>query len=404
MINGLLALLSTYTCANGMILWFLAFPVQWKGLPASESAADRRFCRFAYTFAAIISIAAYFIGYKHPPDTPPFAVGISKLEQLWRYFAIWLGDLFITSTPALVGVFILSLFVFLVVLTIGRSWRGESWRASYPWLVLGSYVVISGIVTASGRVGFGVAVAFDVRYTAFTVFFYIAVIGLFCSVYQTAERFIYQRSIAGIGAALLLAFWILTLWREMPQLERNTIEREHLLSVARWSLAIPANPDLHLLSPYPETLQRIQTLAKHDALRPRLIGAALTQAVEQSPTPASKPAGYLGRVAFVSPDRLLVQGWAKIPNQNTPADCVILGYRDEMDRWKLFGVMETGLSRPDVALAMGNPRLAFAGFGRTFVVNDFPIGSVIFEAQAIDLKRKRVFPLSGAMTVTQPKE
>jgi hypothetical protein len=109
-------------------------------------------------------------------------------------------------------------------------------------------------------------------------------------------------------------------------------------------------------------------------------------------------------VAFVSPDRLLVEGWAKIPNQNAPADCVILGYRDEMDRWKLFGVMETGLSRPDVALAMGNPRLAFAGFGRTFVVNDFPIGSVIFEAQAIDLKRKRVFPLSGAMTVTQPKE
>jgi len=145
-------------------------------------------------------------------------------------------------------------------------------------------------------------------------------------------------------------------------------------------------------------------LAKHDALRPRLIDAALTQAVKRSPTPASRPAGYLGRVAFVSPNRLLVQGWAQIPNQNAPADCVVLGYRDELSRWKLFGVMETGLSRPDVAVALGNPRLAFARFDRTFVVNDFPTGSVIFEAQAIDLKRKQVFPLSGAMAVTQPKE
>ncbi len=403
-VNGLLALLSTYTCANGMLVWLLAFPVQWKSLPVSESAAYRRFCRFTYSLAAIISIVAYFIGYKHPPDTPPFAIGISKLPQLLHYFAIWLGGLFITSVPALVGVFIVSLFVSLVVFAIGRPGREDSWRASYPWLVLGSYGLISGMVTASGRVGFGVAVAFDVRYTAFTVFFYIAVIGLFCSVYQNAERSIYQKSVTIAGAALLLAAWVLTFRQEMPQLERSTAEREHLRLVARWSLAIPTNPDLHLLSPYPETLERIRTLAEHDALRPRLIDAALTQAVERSPIPTSKPAGYLDSVAFVSPGRILAQGWAQIPKQKLPADCVILGYRDELDRWKLFGVMETGLSRPDVALALSNPRLAFAGFGRTFVVNDFPKGGVIFKAQAVDLKRKRVFPLSGAMAVTQAKD
>jgi hypothetical protein len=404
MTNGLLALLSTYTCANGMLVWLLAFPAQWKGLPVSESTADRRFWRIAYSLAGIVSIVAYFIGYKHPPDTPPFAIGISKLPRLLHYFTIWVGDLFITSAPAFVGVFILSLFAWLVVVAIRRAEREDSRRAFYPWLNLGSYVLISGLVTASGRVGFGVAVAFDVRYTVFTVFLYIAVIGLFCTAYQNVERSICPKFVALVGAALLLAGWVFTFRQEMPQLERNTTERQHLQSVARWSLAIPANPDLHFLSPYPETLQRIRTLAEHDALRPRLIDGALTRAVERSDTPTSKIAGYLDRVAFVSPDRLLAEGWGQIPGRDAPADCVILGFRDEMDRWKLFGVTETGLPRPDVAIALGNPHLAFAGFGRIFAVHDFPKGSVIFEARAIDLRHKQAFPLAGAMAVTRSKD
>ena len=401
--NGLLAFLSTYTCANGMIVWLLAFPVQWTGLPVSESAAQRRFCRAAYSLAGIVSIVAYFIGYKHPPDTPRFAIGISNLPQLLHYFTTWLGNLFITSAPALVGVLILSLFAGLAVVAIRQAGREDSCRPSYPWLILGSYVLTSGLVTASGRVGFGVAVAFDVRYTAFTVFFYIAAVGLFCGVYQGADRFIYAKSVAIIGAALLLAGWVFTFWQEIPQLQKNTAEREHLRSVARWSLAIPDNPDLHLLSPYPETLQRIRTLTQHDALRPRLIGAALTRAVERSAAPNSKSAGYLDRVALLSPNQLLAQGWAQIPGRDAPADCVILGYRDEAGGWKPFGVMETGLLRPDVATALGTPALAGAGFSRIFAVSDFPKGRVIFEARAIDLKRKQVFPLAGAKPVARAK-
>jgi hypothetical protein len=88
--------------------------------------------------------------------------------------------------------------------------------------------------------------------------------------------------------------------------------------VARWSLAIPANPDLHLLSPYRETSERIRPLAAHDALRPRLVGTKLTQAAALSLPPNSKDAGYLDQVAFDLPDRLLVQGWAQILSHNQP--------------------------------------------------------------------------------------
>jgi hypothetical protein len=386
-----------------MLVWLLAFPAQWKGAPAVESAARRRFWRIAYSLAALVSIGVYFIGYQHPAETPPFAISSSMLWDLLHYLLIWLGSLFLTPVPALFGVFLLGVFACLAVVAITRAGRADSWRAAYPWIILGSYVLISGLVTASGRLGTGFTTAPGVRYTAFTVFFYIAIVGLFCSIYEDAKRSIYTKSVMVGGAALLLVLWASTLRQELPQLEESAAAREHLRLVTRWSLAIPANPDLRLLSPYRETRERIRILAVHDSLRPRLIGAKLVQAAVLSLPPDSKDAGHLDRVAFDLPDRLLAQGWAQIPDRDAPADCVILGYRDGSGSWNLFGVTETGNQRPDVAAALHMPRLVFSGFSRFFVIDDFPSGDVTFEARAVDLKHERVFPMSGAAVVAQPK-
>lgn len=402
-INSFLALLSTYTFANGMLVWLLAFPVQWKGTPAIESTACRRLWRIAYSLAALVSIGAYFVGYQHPAEAPPFATSISTLWDLLHYLLIWLGSLFVTPVPATVGVCILGTFACLAAMTISRARRTGSWRVPYPWLILGSYVLVSGLVTASGRVGFGLTAAPSVRYAVFTVFFYVAVIGLLCGIYQDARRFIYKRSMVVGSAALLLVLWAFTLLQEIPLLAENTAAREHLRLITRWSLAIPANPDLRLLSPYRETLERIRILAAHDALRPRLIDAKLAQAVALASAPTSKEAGYLDQVVFDSPDRLLAQGWAQIPGRDTAADCVVLGYRDEFGSWNLFGVTETGGRRSDVAAALRIPGLVSAGFNRFFAIDNFSSGSVTFEARAVDLKHKRVFPMSGAALVARPK-
>jgi hypothetical protein len=116
-----------------------------------------------------------------------------------HYFVIWIGNLFITGAPAAAGILILASLLF----SADHSSNAAAWingrlqQASYPWLILGCYVLISGLVTAFGRVGFGLGVAFDVRYTAFTVFFYIAVIGLFCCVCETWN---YARLVSSIGS------------------------------------------------------------------------------------------------------------------------------------------------------------------------------------------------------------
>src|SRR5262249_18995963 len=147
---------------NGMLLWLLAFPIETRNgclkpprrlqsaVPGNESPPTQRwFWLLAYLLAAIISVGFYFVGYKHPSDTPSFAVGPTQLPQLLHYFEIWLGNLFISPAPALLGIVTLTIFVLLAVMAVRLNRIRDLPWVCYPWLVLGSYVLISGLVTAS---------------------------------------------------------------------------------------------------------------------------------------------------------------------------------------------------------------------------------------------------------------
>jgi hypothetical protein len=396
-VNSALALLSTYTCANGMLVWLLAFPVHWKSHPAVESPRQRRLWRICYALAAVISITLYFVGYKHPPGAPPFALTLSQLPEVLHYFAIWIGNLFVTGAPAVTGTLALACFLLLTIAALGKT-NEDRIRQSYPWLILGCYVLISGLVTASGRVALGVETAFDWRYTAFTVFFYIALVGLFCSVCATS---IYARPVSLLGSALLLGAWVYTYRKEMPELERHTADRKHLALVTHWSLAIPKNPDLKLLSPYAETLDRIRVLSEHDALRPHLVNPMLVTRL-QNPSQSNASGGSLEEVSVLPGDQLRANGWAQIPNRSIPADCVVIGYGHNAGEWIPFGVTETGLLRSDVPADAHQSRPSRSGFSRTFSKVDLPPEPLTFEARAIDLNNRDVFQLSGAFTFRRP--
>lgn len=398
-VNSALALLSTYTCANGMLVWLLAFPVHWDSNPVVESSAQRRSWRICYALAAVISIGLYFIGYRHPAGAPPFALTLSQLPQVLHYFSIWIGNLFITGAPAVAGILVLTCFLLLTIAAIREMTEKRIRQASYPWLILGCYVLISGLVTASGRVGFGVGTAFDWRYTAFTVFVYIALVGLFCSVCETSS---YARPVSWIGSALLVGAWVYTYRKEMPELERHTLERKHLELVAQWSLAIPKNPDLKLLSPYAETLDRIRVLSKYHALRPPLVDPALATILQNPTQSDAGGAGSLEEVSLLPPDQLRAFGWAQIPSRSVPPDCVVIGYDKGAGEWVPFGVTETGLLASDIPTGLHQSRPSLSGFSRTFSAIDLPPGPLTFQARAIDLDTKGVFQLSGGFTIRRP--
>jgi hypothetical protein len=405
-VNATLALVGTYSFGNGMLLWLLAFPLQMRSpadLPASWSRAAV-FWRAAYLLIATLAVAGYFISYQHPPHTPPVVSPIEQLPALVRFVLVWIGSLFSVKAPEFCGAVVLFIFVGLTIAAARQIRRMGSWQPYYPWFVLACYAPTSGGMAAVARLGFDYSMAGDSRYTAFSAFLYIAVVGLGFSVCAQAKAPWLPRRIALAAALVSLVvvgdFWTITFQKERRLLQIFTPERQHLLLVLRWSEALPQNPEISLLSPYPvrAVISTIRTLAEHDALRPRLVSPKLASAVKERPNIEAATTGVLDEARIESGNKLVFQGWAFVPDQNRPADCIVVGFETPDGSWNPFCVFETGGSRPDVARHFGHAGLERAGFSGRVDATSLPRGEIILKAWAIDLQNERAFPIAGAVS------
>jgi len=383
MCNAILALVSTYTFANGMLIWLLAFPVA----TGTDSLSRAKLgWRLTYILSAAVAIGCYFIGYRHPPLSPPTASPVTDAPALVHFFLIWFGSLFKVQDPTVAGAIIVLLFLSLAAASVWLMIKRGRWKSHYPWLVLGAYALISGAITAVARLGFTLAIAADAHYTVFTVILYIAVVALAFTLYEEfrGSKNVERRG-AVLGAAavlLLLVFWVSTFTAERRLLKKVTEYHQHLLLVLRWAEAIPQNPELAWLSPYPEMPETIHTLAEHDALRPRLISQTLAQAVNAAPAAQDNAAGVLEQAIPDGNGRLWIKGSARVPNENRPADCVVVGWQTA-GGWQPRWVLETRGDRFSAP-----------------VIASVPAGGAVLQAWAIDLQRERVYSLGGAINVS----
>jgi hypothetical protein len=198
--NLALAFVATYTFANGMLVWALAWP-----LPTPNEPAPPR-CRLGWTLlyalVGAISVGAYFIGYHRPSYHPEFASISARFLDLAHYVVLWSGNYFSTgfASPFFLGIIVLTLFFSgagFVLWTIGQ--RGD-WRTFYPWLLLGAFACGTVTITALGRLGFRNGTGVDNRYLAFSHFLYPALWPLLCD--HCARARCFSRSCSFLGWAL----------------------------------------------------------------------------------------------------------------------------------------------------------------------------------------------------------
>jgi hypothetical protein len=403
-VNAALALIGTYSFGNGMLIWLLAFPVETETGDNSIRARPETkiFWRAAYIMAGAICIFCYFISYRHPPLSPPLVSPLANATSFVRFVLVWAGSLFSTSAPGLCGVVLLLLFAGLTSAAVLQIRRTGAWQPHYPWLLLASYTLMSAGIAAVARLGFEPSMAGDARYAAFSAFFSIAVAGLAFSVYAQSKKRSPAIRIAlpALVVSLLLVLWIATFKKERTFLRAEQERRKHSLLVVRWSDAIPENPDLAFSSPYSreETLATIRTLADRDVLRPGLVNHSLAAAVKEQPAAFDRSAGALEQAALDPNNFLFCKGWARVPNENRPADCVVLGFESDEGQWQPFCVLETGEKRPDLAPGSASP-LTRAGFSRIIDARTLPRNAATMRAWSIDLRNERAFPMEGAITL-----
>lgn len=402
--NLTLAFVATYTFANGMLLWTLAWP-----LPApNEPVARRRRLAWIsiYALAGALSVAAYFIGYHRPSYHPKFASISGRFLDLAHYVVLWSGNYFSTdvASPFPLGIIALTLFFSGVAFVLWTIWQRRDWRTFYPWLLLGAFSCATVTITALGRLGFGVEQALDNRYLAFSRFFYIALFGLYFTIYVSRVRVgspvirtLFLTN-AGWIIGFLALFWAASYPKNLAVLNEHHQTRMRLLRALEWMEPIPDNPDLALILPFVEPLRnRARYLAEKRVLRLPFVHDPLASAIKQSPPPADGRHGEIESVVLEGKGQLRVTGWAWLPERKRPADCVVIGAVDKAGNFRPMTVLLTGLARPDLRDGKGDRHRYRAGFAQTASTANLPASEVDIRGWAIDLRSQKAWPLASPL-------
>lgn len=185
-----LGVVASWSFANGLVYWFALVPMFWG---REKGGRQRGVYTVGWLVCALVVIQLYLYGYQKPDVSPSFSAVLENPGAFVSYILTMLGAPAIGIftrltwhggyTPEVSPVSALPGFVALCVFALWSVRALQAERTPYyrlaPWFALALYVGGSAVITAAGRVGFGLDHALTSRYTTITNLFWIALAGLF---------------------------------------------------------------------------------------------------------------------------------------------------------------------------------------------------------------------------------
>lgn len=400
LVNSWIAIIATYSWSNGMLLWLLAAPLpaamfSLRWFPGEQDKAEAKWY-LLYALAGILCMVSFFHGYSHGT--------LSWHLSYWLdYFFVWLGALSGEIQSArILGRCVLGGYALLLFGYFHFARKERDCSDGYPWLVLGAYAILSGMLTSMGRCKLGVEQAISSRYLTVSGYLYIALMGLGFLVWRSVWKQLPPGKAAfpgfagGVVVGLLASFVIKSHNRGFVQLVAAGEYRKTVLVAWQWSKVIPNDAGLKLVCPW-------------DPDMPRTFGAILERShVLQIPRWSSEVMahwsyaekadgtgnGVLDTCQLTPDGRLAVAGWSRLAARNCPGDYVVLTFCEAGGRPQPCLVLPTDAMRPDVALAFKSAGMLRSGFNQSVIpVDALPKGSVTIEAWAVDLQQSKIRPL-----------
>ncbi len=397
---ALLSVIATFSYANGMVCWLLGFPfltvwmTNWKSVSRRERN-QRIVSIVLYLILATLTLSFYFWDYHKPLNTPSFSFVLEYPVLALQYFVTWIGAPFVPEGQTLLAMVLGSLVALLVTVSSGmvyiaRKHSGDVLKDSYPWICLMAYGIVTGLTTIAGRGGWGPESAVVPRYSTFSLWVTIGLVGLLTVILQDKKiqfRLVPPAMIRlGIVmvSLLTLSSWVHG-FADMQMANRQA--RQNLLTLRLLHVA-PSNP--LLLRLYPNLAQiheRAAVLLEHDILSIELIGRWLSQKLH-------KPDGEIGGIfTLIGENEKVTEitGWAVFPEPEVSVDCVILARRNESENLDVVTGFVTEGRSSDVAPDQGGSSLRRVEFKDAL---QLPLtDKQHFTMFAVDLKDQRVYEL-----------
>ena len=398
--NSLLCFASTFSNANGMGNWLLAFP----GFVRPADRTGRRWLWYAvYLAAAIGTLLFFFWDYqRHAGSGPLFQSPLLLL----KYFFCWLGAPLALPLGRTAWVAGLGLCLVFAVFGWAAVFRPESARhrnVAYAFIALGGYAGMAGAAASLGRVGLEFDWALSSRYTTFSIYLPIAVVGLAALQFSRAGAGPFWKCPRQLAAAsivtAILAASLSTYDTGRKGMNRTRWQRAHGRAALLFSEILPNNPELKFLSPEPAAMIRTyRALLRAGMARDALIAPASIPRLEPR-AGIDRTHGSLD-ICEVKGTRLRLKGWA-MRDGKKPAPFVLLAYRAVGQAAIPFAVAPTGDSSPGL-IRRGRRN---CGFQIKLEKPDLPQGQIEISAWAINPLKNEAEPLAGShlIEIAPPK-
>jgi hypothetical protein len=343
-------LVAECTLANGALLWPILSLEAWV-LRLSKRA------QLVLASAGVIAIAVYLVNYRSPQEHSNPLVSLSRPLDVAHYVIAFLGASLRQADPTLSGYTALLGIVFMTGFSAYVLLR----RPPEPLFVycgsMGGFLLLTALVTALGRVNFGLEQAQSSRYqTPAMLFWWVlltAVIAL--GTWRTGSAIVANTATIALAAMLLLT-------NHYKEILDHCMGRAALMEAAVLAIRMDVRDDQYIrgIYPLPEApfngykflWQRGLALPKTDPAR--ILGLPITSIRRVVPTETC--GGNVDTVTTAS-GAILLTGWAWDKPLRRPISGVVFTNAEGV----LIGTGVAGLPRPEVRAAV--PWVAAANSG-----------------------------------------
>ena len=409
--SAMLATLSTFSFAHGMMCWVIVLPVL--ALQTWEELKTRPWLMGCWLLGFAVNVGLYFFNYIKPPAHPSFTEAWTKPLAALGYFLALLG------APLGWGMKLNSLYqamavgfgmAALLILLCSYVWRHRNeslvlYRTS-GWLTLGSYTLVSAGVTTLGRLGLGMDTAISSRYGTFTIPLIVALIYLVPIVLDMhakkrlpqVEPWLFRCTI--LLSTVLIILHVATTRSSLARVKSNWEHRLQAKAVLLFIGALPNEsltrtmyPGLEALKYYAEGLDR------HGLLSPGLRKNLIIEKGERRQTAGVDQCGWFDLLQHKGGTIYFAKGWAILPYRREPADGIVLAYEEPDGSFAIFDLVVVRTRRPDVAQAFRGPRNIRAGWEHSFTLPQVKGKSLKIAAWALDANTGQLCRLNKAYVV-----
>ncbi|NES03755.1 MAG: hypothetical protein F6K22_13415 [Okeania sp. SIO2F4] len=414
-----LSTISTFSYANGLLAWVIVLPVLV--LVQLKFWSDIRkniILYLLWIIGFIANITFYFHDYQKPLSHPSPLESLQYPYQTFQYFLAFLGSsLGVGSSiqpinnSIILGAIIIILFIGLCSYVIWHIKHYELRHKTIGWIMLGSYTVISALVTSFGRVTLGIEQSLSSRYTTFSTYIIISIIHLTIIVGEDAIKkysFVINRSLfSKIICWFIGIITVLQLHNFTYSVDQMRTWRQNYLKYKGCLLLIDFTHDKcqNLIDSYyfESIKQRAHYLTEISFLEPGLI--ATNRIPDLVDTSNSRQVeGTFEKLEFIGGNNLLATGWAIFTDTNLPVDAIVISY----DNWQgepiVSAVADGTISRPNLVKEFKSQKYFRSGWQKVLSTHMFPQGNINVKAWGLDTKTTKFYQIPGTYVVNKNGE